>query len=228
MPWKTGLHHDLQSEGIKYQHGKTYVKTKYFYIFLDEVLERCPWIYLKKTLIFQRQALSPETQRWVAKPSSQSLHAVSPGIATRKQDAILSEAQHVFSILNLPLQALIPAVVLADGYRTPVTLISQTPTLSKSLITPYPIQSNPIHTQHISTNIKAFKATFSAIRAAVSWADSTDSTDSIRLVRRSSWYHGIDDLPHQMPWLRCSLADLPWRQRPWEKLIDHVWTNRGS
>ena len=91
--------------------------------------------------------MSPETQRWVAKPSSQSLHAVSPGIATRKQDAILSEAQHVFSILNLPLQALIPAVVLADGYRTPVTLISQTPTLSKSLITPYPIHTHNTYQQ---------------------------------------------------------------------------------
>ena len=147
MPWKTGLHHDLQSEGIKYQHGKTYVKTKYFYIFLDEVLERCPWIYLKKTLIFQRQALSPETQRWVAKPSSQSSHAVFPGIATKNHSAILSEAQHVFSILNLPLQALIPAVVLADGYRTPVTLISKTPTLSKSWITPYPIHTHNTYQQ---------------------------------------------------------------------------------
>lgn len=135
-----------------------------------------------KICFFQGQALSPETQRSVAKPSSQSLHAVSPGIATRKQDAILSEAQHVFSILNLPLQALIPAVVLADGYRTPVTLISKTPTLSNHQS--HHIQST--HTQQVSTNIKAFKATFSAIRAAVSWADSTDSTDSIRRVRRSS------------------------------------------
>ena len=123
-----------------------------------------------------------------------------------------------------PLQAPVPTGVLADGCRTPAR--SQR---HSTIRRRWPDWSS-------ATLVKsAFKATFSAMRAAVSWKHqhvfynkeptSVQPDPLFYLFYKAVWnicrwvtlsHHGHDDqAPPLMPWLSCPLAALPWRQRPW-------------